>query len=122
MLNKTFSMVAVAGLLGLVALSACTEAPRKLSLQLLVSEQSTVNGDLVMTSGVVQSFDDPLHYWLEESWLENSALHRVALHPSDAVADYVGEYVEVEGRFHADRERGRRIEVTQIRRLERLSL
>lgn len=111
--------VVAAGLVAAVALTACTEAPRELSLQLLAREQSTVNGYLVITTGVVQSFDDPLHYWLEDSWLEDSAPNRVALHPNDAVADYVGEYVEVEGRFHADRERGRRIEVVEIRRAER---
>lgn len=93
----------------LIFLAGCSDAPRTLSLQLLASEQSTVDGHKVITEGVVRSFADPLHYWLEDD-----ALNRVALHPDDAVAGFVGKRVKVEGRFHADRERGRRIEVTSI--------
>ncbi|MCC5880631.1 MAG: hypothetical protein JJU03_12135 [Idiomarina sp.] len=101
------------GLLGvMVMLAGCSDAPRELSLQLLANEQSTIDGHRVVTEGVVRSFADPLHYWLEDD-----ALHRVALTPDAEVADYVGEMVRVEGRFHADRERGRRIEVITLTRL-----
>lgn len=111
-MDNLFSRSGFAGAwLAVLALVACSEAPRELSLQLLASEQGSVDGHLVITHGVVRSFDDPLHYWLEDE-----SLNRVALSPDDAVADYLGEFVEVHGRFHADRERGRRIEVTQIQR------
>ena len=116
-MHNIFSRTLLAGaLLASLNLLACSEAPRELSLQLLASEQSSVDGHLVITQGVVQSFDDPLHYWLEDE-----SLNRVGLAPDDVVADFVGEFVEVHGRFHADREAGRRIEVAQIERAERES-
>lgn len=103
------------GLIGfvmVVMLAGCGDTPRQINLQLLAAEQSTLDGQLVVTEGLVQSFADPLHYWLEDD-----ALNRVALEPDALVADYVGERVSVEGRFHADRERGRRIEVHTVRPL-----
>lgn len=90
--------------------TACSEQPRDISLQLLAAEQRTVDGQMVMTRGVVHVFSDPEHYWIEDDML-----NRVAVEPDYLVADMVGERVEVTGRFHADRERGRRIEVTEVR-------
>lgn len=89
--------------------AACSESPNAVSLQLLAAEQQTIDGQYVMTDGVVRRFDDPRHYWIEDDML-----NRVAIHPRGAVSDKVGEHVQVTGRFYADRERGRRIEVDEV--------
>ncbi|MCC5861179.1 MAG: hypothetical protein JJT93_04625 [Gammaproteobacteria bacterium] len=82
-----------------------------LELELLVEQQANFEGRLVRTRGVVRGHPDPRHYWLEDA-----ALNRVGLAPAAAVSDYVGEEVEVVGRFSFARDRGRRIEVQSVSR------
>lgn len=99
----------------LIGVSACTEQPLTISLQLLAAEQHSVNGRQVVTEGVVHSFADPLHYWIEDD-----NLNRVGLAPDELVADLVGQRVQVSGRFHADPERGRWIDVAEVQVLTNL--
>lgn len=109
--NATWRVACV--VIGLLWLVACTPAPQQLSLQVLADNQQQVSGQHVITEGVVRGFDDPEHYWLEDS-----AMNRVAVHPQYLLADKVGERVQVRGQFHADRERGRWIDARELTVLE----
>ncbi len=82
-----------------------------LELELLVAQQANFEGRQVRTRGVVRTHPEPRHYWLEDA-----ALNRVGLAPAAAVSDYVGEEVEVVGRFSFARDRGRRIDVEHVSR------
>ena len=84
-----------------------------LSLSLLVMQQHLHAGIRVTTQGLVRGFDDPLHYWIEDV-----RLNRVALEPEDWVAPYLGQRVEVTGRFDYHPEEGRRMVLESIQPLE----
>lgn len=76
------------------------------TLEQLAASAPAFNGELVETEGVVNRFDDPEHYWLEDD-----AINRVAVTPGSAVRDHLGESLRVVGRFSYHPEEGRRIEI-----------
>lgn len=94
----------------LIGLSACSPVVIEQRLDVVVSEQQTMNGKHITTYGVVRSYPDPLHYWIEDA-----ELNRVALEPHEMVAEYVGEDVEVTGRFMLNERGGRLLKVRDIR-------
>jgi hypothetical protein len=80
-----------------------------LELELLVTQRENFEGRRVRTSGVVRSHADPRHFWLE-----NDALQRVGLAPAEQVEAWLGQEVEVVGRFTFAADTGRRITVEQV--------
>ncbi|TVP59235.1 MAG: hypothetical protein EA349_03380 [Halomonadaceae bacterium] len=96
-------------LLSLLLVVACNNSESQLSLQVLADYQQGYDGRRVVTEGTVRSFDDPLHYWIEDQ-----ALNRVAITPDSAVADYVGQRVRVKGVFSASRDAGRVIAAEEV--------
>ena len=88
-------------------LSACGgERVSPVTLEQLAVSAPAFNGELVETEGVVNRFDDPEHYWLEDG-----AINRVAVTPGSAVRDHLGENLRVVGRFSYHPEEGRKIEI-----------
>ena len=105
--------VAILGVLVLavVGLSACTaqDRPEPVSLAELVDEQDRLDGAVVLVEGIVRTYDDPPH-----SWIEDTEQQRVELFPHEQVVDLAGERVRVEGRFTFDPDRGRGIDVEAL--------
>ena len=88
-------------------LVACgSERVTPVTLAQLAASAPAFNGELVETEGVVNRFDDPEHYWLEDD-----AINRVAVTPGSAVRDHLGENLRVVGRFSYHPEEGREIEI-----------
>lgn len=83
--------------------------PVEVSLAELVAEQQDFDGRTVQTQGIVRTFDDPRHYWIEDD-LPN----RVELQPDEVAEPHVGQEVRVTGRFSYADDRGRVIEVDEI--------
>jgi hypothetical protein len=85
---------------------------QRLSLSLLLMQQEIYQGQRVHSSGVVRGFADPEHYWIEDN-----QLRRVAIEPSSQALPWLGQVVEVFGRFQFYPEQGRLIELDTIRPL-----
>jgi hypothetical protein len=91
-------------------LGACSDGPAvETDLAALVSLQSDFDGRQVVTEGVLQTFETPRHYWIEDA-----DLNRVAIEPEAGLADRVGQRLRVRGRFVVDPDQGRRIDVSDI--------
>jgi hypothetical protein len=82
------------------------------TLSALKAAQDDYDGRAVIVSGTLRTFDDPEHYWIE-----NTALDRVALEGATDLAGRVGRTVEVRGTFRYDRDEGRRIRVRSLKDL-----
>ncbi len=101
-INGMWLGLAVAGLL-----TACGgERVSPVTLEQLAASAPAFDGELVETEGVVNRFDDPEHYWLEDE-----DINRVAVTPGASVRDHVGERLRVVGRFSYHQEEGRQIEI-----------
>ncbi|QEA37762.1 glucose-inhibited division protein B [Pistricoccus aurantiacus] len=96
-------------LIGLtLALTACgEERPAEVPLPVLVSQQAEYQNALVATQGVVRSFDNPRHYWIEDE-----DLNRVEILPQEQIAPYLGQEVRVVGRFGLDN--GRKLTLERL--------
>ncbi len=105
-MRLTFRPLLWAAILGL---AACSDQPARVTLSMLASDPGQFDGRVVTTQGVVQHFDDPLHYWLEDP-----DVNRVELEPGDVVADYLDQEVLVTGRFSYGVREGRRLRVQEI--------
>lgn len=106
------------GLVLLLALTAtaCGETDSgatELRLADLVRFQDRYDGDMVTISGVVNMFDDPEHYWIEDD-----AINRVRVVPHEAVSEFVGQRVRVLGRFEYGSEKGRVITARSVEVME----
>jgi hypothetical protein len=99
--------------LALVVLVGCgtstQDGPTAVELAELAGDQEGFHGEVVVTEGVVRSFDDPLHYWIEDA-----DVNRVELVPEELVEDHVGDEVRVTGRFTFRDDEGRRIEIDEF--------
>lgn len=102
--SVVLSVVVILSLLG-----ACSDTTTDVPLATLVEQQAEYDGQTLSTTGIVRTFDEPRHYWIEDD-----DLNRVAIEPDEAVSDYVGERIRVTGDFRADRETGRILEATQV--------
>lgn len=80
-----------------------------LELELLIEQQDNFLGRLVRISGVVRMHESPRHFWLEDD-----ALNRVGLVPADEAQAWLGEEVEVVGRFGFAADTGRTVQVRNI--------
>lgn len=87
--------------------------PATVTLAELVAEQEELDGDVVVAEGIVRTYDDPRHYWIEDA-----DLNRVEIVPEAAIASHVGARVQVEGRFTFREDEGRRISVDRVEVLE----
>ena len=92
-------------------------ATRRVSLAALVAAQQDFDGRQVIVNGTLHTFDEPRHYWIE-----NDKPDRVALMGAGDLSGRVGEDVEVHGRFHYDRYKGRRVQVSKIERKPEVEL
>jgi hypothetical protein len=63
----------------------------------------------VIAEGTVRSYDEPLHYWIEDA-----ELNRVELEPHDEVEELLGHDIRVTGTFTFDPERGRLITIDDL--------
>lgn len=99
--RKSLVLVAVLLLVG------CGDsAPVTTSLSVLTNAQRDFDGQNVIVSGTLRTFDQPRHYWIE-----NESFDRVALEGADDLTPWVGRTIEVRGTFLYDPAAGRRIEV-----------
>nr|WP_051074948.1 hypothetical protein [Thioalkalivibrio sp. ALJ16] len=104
-MGRRWSLI-VAGTLALLLAGCGGERVSPVTLEQLAASAPAFNGELVETEGVVNRFEDPEHYWLEDD-----AINRVAVTPKSAVRAHVGESLRVVGRFSYHPEEGRRIEI-----------
>jgi hypothetical protein len=79
----------------------------------LVRFQDRYDGETVAITGVVHSFSDPEHYWVEDD-----RVNRVRIEPHAAVSDLVGEHVRVIGRFEYASGKGRVIHARNVEVLD----
>lgn len=99
-----------------LAAAACGDAgstATELPLADLVRFQDRYDGEVVATTGEVNMFADPEHYWIEDD-----ALNRIRVVPQDAVSDLVGERVRVLGRFEYGSGKGRVIHAQNVELVE----
>lgn len=100
----------------LVLLAACASTA-EVSLASLNANQLRWDGEQVRTEGVVATFDEPRHYWIEDD-----APNRVELvegdDPLEGLDELVGATVLVEGRFTFRDDEGRRISVDRLEVVE----
>lgn len=92
------------------------DVPSVVPLATLATEQEQWDGRSVRARGVVRSFDEPLHFWIEDA-----AASRVELVPHDGLEDLVGLTVDVVGPFSFEEGEGRRITVEELTVVERRS-
>jgi len=93
-----------------LALSACSDSdPQQVTLAELVANAQRYDGDTVHTRGMVKSFDEPRHYWLEDD-----NINRVGLEPMDEIAPHLDRRISVTGHFTYSPDRGRRIRIESI--------
>lgn len=102
----------VAGVL-LLGCTGGSSQPQAVTLAELVVEQDAFDGSPVVAEGTVQTYDQPRHYWIEDT-----EQHRVELFPHDLVEDLVGQRVRVTGRFTFRGDRGRGIDVDELEVLD----
>ncbi|WP_052668453.1 hypothetical protein [Nitriliruptor alkaliphilus] len=98
---------------GVIGCGVGDDQPVEVSLAELVEDQHAYDGRTVITSGVVRSFDDPVHYWIEDR-----DVHRVEVVPAELIEQHVGAEVEVTGRYTFRDDEGRRIEIDSLEVLE----
>jgi hypothetical protein len=89
------------------------DGPVETALVELAEDQEGFDGRMVTTEGVVRTWDDPRHYWIEDA-----DQHRVELDPQDLIAPHLGDEVRVTGRFTFRDDEGRRIAVDELEVLE----
>ena len=103
----------------LLVISACEQGAevREVTLSNLVEGSEHFIERPVRTQGVVRSFPEPLHYWIEDD-----ALNRVGLTPETLVEGLEGSQVRVTGIYRFQQGQGRLIEVEQLEVLSAPSL
>lgn len=102
-------------LLAIVA-SACGQTDSgatEVRLADLVRFQDRYDGEMVATTGVVNMFRDPEHYWVEDD-----DVNRVRVVPHEAVSGLVGQRVRVLGRFEYSSGEGRVITARSVEVVE----
>lgn len=100
-----------ASALAALVVVACSAS--SVTLSQLVADEEAFIGRQVDVEGRVVAFLDPdgTEYFV----LEDASQNRVMLLPTDLVRGYVGETIEVVGRFDFDPNAGRILEVEEIR-------
>ncbi len=98
--------------LGLLLLG-CSPAQEEVPLGFLVLHSGAYQGKTLVVEGVVHHLEEPEHFWLEDGHY-----NRVGLSPSTKVEDYLGERVQVIGRFQSSSDLGRKLQVQAIERVK----
>ncbi len=95
----------------MLALVGCGGDPgtSEVPLAVLAGNAEVHDGSRVITEGVVNAFEEPLHYWIEDE-----DLNRVELFPHEMIAPHLGQRVRVEGQFAFSREEGRRLTIEAV--------
>lgn len=97
----------------LLACGPRVDVPRTVTLADLVVDQELHDGSVVTTEGIVRTYDEPRHYWIEDA-----EQHRVELFPHEGGEDLVGQTVRVTGRFTFREDRGRAIDIDDLEVLD----
>lgn len=92
-----------------ILLAACGANTGGVTLETLVDLQREYNGERVATRGVVRTFDNPRHYWIEDE-----EMNRVALQPEDKLPPLVGRTLRVVGKFSYSPSTGRIITIEHM--------
>lgn len=93
-----------------VLVAGCSSTgPIQVELAELADRQQAWHGRRVEVTGVVRTFEPPLHYWIEDA-----RQNRVELVPPDGLGDLVGRPVTVRGRFTFREGEGRRIVIDRL--------
>lgn len=106
---KTLMKPLLGAALCVVLLAGCGTDSGGVTLETLVDLQREYNGERVATRGVLRTFDNPRHYWIEDE-----ALNRVGLLPEDKLPPLVGRTVRVVGQFSYSPSTGRIITIEQM--------
>ncbi|MEW6645903.1 MAG: hypothetical protein AB1450_01725 [Pseudomonadota bacterium] len=93
----------------MLLLTACGTNSGSVTLETLVDMQREYDGERVATRGVVRTFDNPRHYWIEDD-----KLNRVALLPEDQLPPLVGRAIRVVGKFSYSPSTGRIITIERM--------
>ncbi len=88
-----------------------TENVSQVTLSMLTQNAARFDDREILTQGVVNRFEDPLHYWIEDS-----NLNRVEILPHKKAAAYLGQAVVVKGHFRFSATEGRLLTLTEIKR------
>lgn len=99
----------LAGCTVLLAAVGCAQPPVAVPLDVLVAEQVNFDGQRVQTAGTLRAFDEPYHVWIEDA-----GYNRVELRPAEGLEAFLGQPVEVVGRFSYAVDAGRRIELEAV--------
>ncbi len=105
---RSLVVVALVWLIPIGCAGGVTE-PGVVPLAELVADQEAHDGSTVITEGIVQTFDEPRHYWIEDA-----EQHRVELFPPERVEDLVGLRIRVTGPFSFRDDRGRGIDIEEL--------
>ena len=89
--------------------AGCSESAVPVTLEVLVAQQASFDGQRVSTSGTLRAFESPHHVWIEDA-----GLNRVELRPVEGLAEHVGQRVDVVGRFSFAADVGRRIQLESL--------
>lgn len=108
-------LAAMAVLLAVLIVAGCggPAGIQDVALVDLADRQETYSGQTVRAQGVLRTYPDPKHYWIEDA-----DLNRVELVPHDRLEALVGLPVRVVGRFTFRETEGRRITVEQLELLD----
>lgn len=94
----------------LMTLASCgSNSPTDVAVAELSAHPHAYDGKTVRARGIVRSFNQPLHYWLEDE-----RVNRIGLSPNELISPHLDREVSIVGTFSFSRERGRRIEITRI--------
>jgi hypothetical protein len=105
-----------AAVVAVLAVASCG-GPAQVTLEELAFDTPAHEGNEVVTVGTVVEFTEDDGAIERHIVIEDEAHNRVELLPLEEAEPFIGARVEVTGRFEFDPERGRAIEVTEIREL-----
>ena len=98
-----------------LAVVGCGDGPATTAtLAELAADPRAYTGRQVRVSGVLQTYPDPQHYWIEDA-----QLNRVEVEFHEVLDPWVGQPVQVQGRFSYQLSAGRRIAVDRLDPLPR---
>lgn len=103
-MTRRWWTLAVVGLLVSAGCVTTGSGPVEVALADLSADHEEYDGQIVVARGVVRTFHEPRHYWIEDT-----QLNRVEIQPQDRIRSYLGDEVRVVGRFTARDGEGRRI-------------
>lgn len=107
--RRRWALAALLAAALLAAVACGPSGPARVTLAELADRQEEFDGREVIAEGVVRTFDDPKHWWIEDA-----EVNRVELVGRDGLDELVGSRVRVQGTFTFRDDEGRRIVVEQL--------